>query len=474
MDEPQRPDELSEDAWLATPLEVRQFIALLMMKLAAIEARLNQNSQNSSKPPSSDPPSAPPRPAKTPRGKPKTKGAQPGHPDQQRDLIPTSAVSAVVPVRPTTCPGCQHALADDLAPIGPPRRQQVWDIPLAPAEVTEYQYQTVICPCCQAWVPAERPDDVPPGAFGPRLVALIALMHGRYRISNRELVDLLRMVWQIPISVGSVSALQQVASAALAPAQAEVQAVIAAADHVHVDETRWREGTRRPWLWVAVGTLATLFLIQLGRGKTHLNTLLDASFTGSVTSDRLTTYNSLPTERRQVCWAHLIRNLRSRVETKGRWQADAADLLALADLVFAVWDRYRAGAIDRETLQAMMQPIQQAMWERLQIAERGGHYLSSLCRDMIRLWDALWTFTTVDGIEPTNNAAERALRPAVLWRKGSYGTQSDGGSRFVERMLTVSATCEQHQRPLFPYLIAAVTAYWANQPAPQLLPAGGA
>lgn len=474
MDEPQRPDELSEDAWQATPLEVRQFIALLVTKLAALEARLNQNSQNSSKPPSSDPPSAPPRPAKTPRGKPKTKGAQPGHPDQQRDLLPVREVSAVIPLRPTRCPACQHALSDDLDPVGPPRRQQVWEIPLAPPDVTEYQYSTLVCPCCQAWVPAERPPDVPPGAFGPRLVALIALLHGRYRLSNRELVDLVQWVWQIPISVGSACQLQQVASAALAPAHAEVQAAIAEADHVHVDETQWREGSRTPWLWVAVGTLATLFMIQLGRGKTQLQTLLDATFTGRVTSDRLAAYNSIPSARRQVCWAHLIRNLRSRVDAKGRWQADAADLLALADLVFAGWDHFRAGAIDRETLQAMLHPIQQAMWERMQVVQHDGHALSSLCGELIRRWDALWTFVEVEGIEPTNNAAERALRPAVLWRKGCYGTQSDGGSRFVERMLTVSATCQQHERPLFPYLIAAVTAYWANQPAPKLLPTGGA
>lgn len=472
MDEPQRPVELSEDAWQATPPEVRQFLALLVTKLAVLEARLNQHSQNSSKPPSSDPPSAPPRPAKTPRGKPKTKGAQPGHPDQQRDRIPTSEVSQVVPVRPTRCPACQHPLPDDLRSVGLARRQQVWEIPLAPPEVTEYQYHTLVCPCCEAWVPAERPADVPPGAFGPRLVALIALLHGRYRLSNRELGDLLELVWQIPISVGSVCQLQQVASAALAPAHAEVQDAIAAADHVHVDETQWREGTRKPWLWVAVGTVATLFMIQVGRGKAQLQALLDPAFTGRVTSDRLAAYNSLPPARRQVCWAHLIRNLRSRVEAKGRWQADAADLLALAELVFAVWDRFRTGDIGRATLQAMLHPIQQAMWERMQIIQHDRHYLSSLCRDLLRLWDALWTFAEVEGIEPTNNAAERALRPAVLWRKGSYGTQSDAGSRFVERMLTVSATCQQHQHPLFPYLIAAVTAYWANQPAPKLLPTG--
>lgn len=158
---------------------------------------------------------------------------------------------------------------------------------------------------------------------------------------------------------------------------------------MHVDETRWREGARTPWLWVAVGTMATLFFVQLGRGKTQLHTLMDATFTGYVTLDRLTTCNSLPLTRRQVCWAHLIRNLRSRVETKRRWQADAADLLALAELVFAVWERYRAGAIDREVLQAMLAPIQYAVWERVHVAEHGGHYLSSLARELIRLGDAL-------------------------------------------------------------------------------------
>jgi len=214
---------------------------------------------------------------------------------------------------------------------------------------------------------------MPPGAFGPRLVALIALLPGRYRISNRELVDLLGMVWQIPISVGSVCDLQPVASAALAPAYTEVQAAIAEAEHVHVDETSWRAGPRTPWRWVAVGTVATLFMLQLGRGKTQLQTLLDATFTGHGTSDRLTAYNRIPTKRRQLCWAHLIRNLRSRVEAKGRWQADAADRLALANRVFAVWDRFREGAIDRETLQAMLHPIQPAMWERMPVIQHDGH-----------------------------------------------------------------------------------------------------
>jgi transposase len=267
MDEPQRPAELSEEAWQATAPEARQFIALLVAKLAALEARLNQNSQNSSKPPSSDPPSAPPRPSKTLRGKPKTKGAQPGHPDQQREFLPEADVDTVVPLRPSCCSSCQAALPETLPSLGLPRRQQVFELPEFKPLVTEYQYHTVCCPDCRELVTAPRPADVPPGSFGPRAVALIALLHGRYRISNRELVALLRMVWLLPISLGSLANLQQVAASALEPAYAEVQAAIEDENHVNADETRWREGQRKPWLWVAVGSLATLSCSPMGGAR---------------------------------------------------------------------------------------------------------------------------------------------------------------------------------------------------------------
>ena len=452
---------------------MRSLLALLLAKVAQLEARLNQTSQNSSKPPSSDPPSAPPA-GRTPRGKPKPKGAQPGHPDQQRPLLPQDEVDRVVPVHPTCCPGCHDLLPTTLRPVCLPQRQQVWELPELAPLVTEYQYHTVCCPGCGDLVTAPRPPDVPPGAFGPRVVALIALLHGRYRISNRELVALLHMVWLLPISVGSVAHLQQLASAALAPAQAEVQAAIAAADHVHVDETSWREGQRKAWLWVAVGSLATLFLLQYGRGKKQLRALLGSSFAGRVTSDRLSAYNSLDPTRRQLCWAHLVRNLRGRAEAHGPWQADAVALLALAEEVLVIWACFREGALDRQTMQGMLRAIQHAMWQVVEPGQHQQNTLGSLCADLVPRWDALWTFVEEDGMEPTNNSAERALRPAVLWRKGCYGTQSAEGSRFVERMLTVSATCQQHARPLLPYLVDTITAYWADQPAPKLLLSEGA
>jgi transposase len=477
MEESTPPADLTPEEWAATPPRVRALLLSLLATLqqleprvAELEARLNQTSRNSSKPPSSDPPSAPPPPAKTPRGKPKTKGAQRDHPDQQRELLPVEEVTRVVPLRPSCCPACQHHLASDLPTVGTPRRQQVWDIPPVEPEVTEYQYHSVCCPSCAAWVCAPRPDHVPPGAFSPRVVALIALLHGRYRISNRELVVLMQMVWLLPLSVGSVAQLQQVASAALEGAQDEVQAAITTDDHVYVDETSWREGRRRPWLWVAVGSLVTLFLLQYGRGKKQLQTLLGDGFAGRVTSDRLSAYNSLEPTRRQLCWAHIVRNLRGRAEARGPWQAEASALLALAEEILVIWAMYREGSISRPLMKGLIQAIAAAMWELVEAGQHQSNTLGSLCADLAPRWKALWTFLDVEGIEPTNNAAERALRPAVLWRRGCYGTQSEGGSRFVERMLTVSATCQQQNRPLLPYLVEAITAFWASQPAPRLLP----
>jgi transposase len=304
------------------------------------------------------------------------------------------------------------------------------------------------------------------------VVALIALLHGRYRISNRELVVLLQMVWALPISLGSVANLQQVASEALAPAHAEVQEAVTAAEHAYIDETSWREGSKKPWLWVAVTSLAVFFRVQYGRGRSQLALLVGAAFVGLVTSDRLSAYNSIVAPRRQLCWAHLVRNLRGRAEARGPWQEAAAALLALAEEVLVMWACYREGALDRATMQGLIAAIQQAMWELVAAQAKEKHTLGSLCADLLLRWEALWTFTRVEGVEPTNNAAERALRPAVLWRRGCYGTQSETGSRFVERMLTVSATCQLHQRPLLPYLVDAITALWAGQPAPRLLPSG--
>lgn len=188
---------------------------------------------------------------------------------------------------------------------------------------------------------------------------------------------------------------------------------------------------------MAVGSVAALFLLTYGRGKKQLRGLLGETFVGLVTSDRFTAYNSLPTERRQLCWAHIARNLRGQAEAAGPWQEEAAALLSLAEEVLVVWAKYREGELSEAAMKQQLEALQAAIRKRLEGEQHQTNSLGALCSELLKYWEALWTFVHTEEAEPTNNEAERALRPAVLWRKGCCGTQSESGSRFVERMFTV-------------------------------------
>jgi transposase len=310
---------------------------------------------------------------------------------------------------------------------------------------------------------------VPPGSFGPRTAATVALLHGRYRISDREIGQLLHDFFNLPLSLGSVVDLQQTSSTALAPIYTDIQTTVQQQSHVNMDETGWKEAGKRRWLWVVVSTVATLFHVAVSRGGKVITTLLGAEFDGIVSSDRLQAYRRLPPERRQVCWAHLLRNLLAFYERDGPLGTWAADLLAQVAILFALWHAFRAGRIDRATLVVAMQPVQAHVRAILERGQRRYDQAEGLSAELLNLWPALWTFVTVEGVEPTNNAAEQALRPAVLWRKGCFGAQSAAGNTFVERILTVSATCRQQNRHLLTFLTQAISAYWAGQPAPSLL-----
>ena len=276
--------------WDATPPGVRAVVQALLTQVqtlqgqvAALQTQLQQHSGNSSRPPSSDPPSAPSRPKRAPTGRPR--GAQPGHPGHQRALLPPGEVDALVVHRPTVCPHCQTALPADL-PATEVLRQQVWEVPPVEPHVTEHQFPTVCCPHCQISVHVPRPPDVPPGAFGPRLAALVSLLPGRYRLSDRETVALLADLCGLPLSLGSVPALCQTVSTALAPVYAEVQATVERQEIANVDETSWKEAGQRRWLWVAVTTVCTLFRVAQHRSTAALQRRLGANYTGLVGSDR--------------------------------------------------------------------------------------------------------------------------------------------------------------------------------------------
>ncbi|MFN0182965.1 MAG: IS66 family transposase [Aquabacterium sp.] len=485
-----RPAEIEETDWAATPAGVRRLVlvqqatvaavradlaavqaenAALQARVERLEARLNQSSRTSSKPPSSDPPSVPPRSSRRPSDR--LRGGQPGHPGHAREVLPTEQVDRVVRLVPPACQRCGTALPADLPAVAPGGRRQIWELVPRLVEVTEYQRAPIACPCCALVQTAPWPDELPPGAFGPGVVALTALLQ-RYRLSDRETADFWQAVAGLPISLGSIPALCDQVSAALAPVDAAIHQHIQQQPVVHVDETGWREETRRGWLWTATTAVATCFRIQRRRNRAAFTAVLEPDFGGLLVSDRYSVYRRVPAHRRQICWAHLRRDLKGCLERTPAGRAWAAAVLDQVEAIFAAWRWYRADQIDRIHLQVLTAPHRHAIQALLQGPPLDDPPAEALRRELLKYWDALWTFLQVEGVEPTNNAAERALRPAVLWRKGCFGTQSATGSRFVERLLSVVATCRQQGRDVLTVLRDAVIAAWAHAPAPALFSTG--
>lgn len=268
-----------------------------------------------------------------------------------------------------------------------------------------------------------------------------------------------------------MSAIEQTVSAALAPVVAEAWVAVQAASAANLDETGWRQGQQRAWLWTMVTALVTVFHIDRSRGSQVVRALLGADWSGVVGSDRFSAYRWLVAAQRQVCWAHLTRDFQKLVDWGAGPRPVGERLLACQTQVCELWHRFRAGELDRADLARAIGRVAAEMRAVLEAGRDRGHPAAQpLCRELLAVWPALWTFVLVDGVEPTNHAAEQALRPAVLWRKGSFGTHSAAGSRFVERMLTVTATCRQQQRSLCAFLVEAVTAAQLAQPHPSLLP----
>jgi transposase len=478
MDAPPGPDGspiLPAAVWQTLPPAAQAVIVALLAanarleaRVREVEARVGQNSSNSSRPPSSDPPQTPRRPAGTPTGR--ARGGQPGHVAHQRAVVPPERVDRIVDHRPPACGQCAAPVAGDVPSAGFVAHQ-VTDLPAVRAQVTEHRLHRVTCPACGAQTRAALPAAVPTGAFGPRLQATVAVLHGQYHLSQRQVADVCATVLDAPLVAGSVASLCRDTAVALAAPVAAARATLPASPVVNADETRWPHAGRTHWLWVVVGGLATVFTIAASRGSRVIKDLLGEHYRGVLGSDRYAGYAWLDVAWRQVCWAHLKRDVQGLVERGGAAQELGTVALVLIRDLFAAWHRYRDGTSDRAQLQAAMQPVQDAFAAVLDEGARcPDRKVAGFCRALDRLWPALWTFVEEADVEPTNNAAERALRPAVLWRKGSFGTQSDGGARFVERLLTVTATCKQQGRSVLDYVTAVCSAAQLGQPAPSLLP----
>jgi transposase len=450
--------------------EVEAENAALRERLGELEQRLKRNSQNSSLPPSQDPPAAPPRPAQSKSGR--RAGGQPGREGRHRRLLPLERIDELVEHWPERCRGCGHAFAEEeRSDAGPPQRHQVAELPPIAVTVTEHCLHRLACPACGRETRAELPADVPRGAFGPRLQASVAALSVRNRISRRDIAALCADLFGCPLSLGTVDALCQRTSAALAQPYAELRQAIRAAAAVNVDETGWKQAGKRRWLWGACTAQTAAFLITAGRGQKDAIELLGADFTGIVVSDRYSGYKHLPLEQRALCWAHLVRDFRALAEGRGVAAEIGQGALSICQRLFASWHDCRAEGRSRSWLAAEIEPLQHELRCQLERGRADGdRQTKTLCRSLDKLWPALWTFAEVDGVEPTNNAAERGLRHAVIYRKTCFGNQTDDGARFIERMLSIALTCKLQGRSLFAYLTQTLEAATRGDPTPSLVP----
>jgi len=474
---------ISPEIWKNLPPEVQAYIlflenalrqaldrnAQLEQRVNELEVRLHRHSGNSSQPPSQDPPQAP----KNRREKSgRNPGGQPGHQGNHRELAPPEKVNKIVEHRAEECPHCRSALTHAAARPAPPvERRQVWELPEIHPVITEHRLVAGWCCHCQTWVKPDWPAEVGRSAFGPRLQAWVAILTGRFRQSRRQVVELLRELCGVSVSLGSIQSLCEETSEALAAPYQEAKEAVAQAEMAHLDETGWKEKGKRHWLWVAVTRLATVFLVSCSRGRQALKELIGESFEGILHSDRWGAYNIVDPFQRQLCWAHLKRDFQALSERQTRAGPLGAWGLREIKRLFAAWRRYQAGEITRAEMQWQLAPVRTRLGRLLRLgASCGDPKAQALCRNLLKLWPALLTFARAPGAEPTNNRAERALRGAVLWRKGCFGNQSENGSRFTERILTTVATLKQQDRNIVEYVVAAIQAHRTGQLAPSLLP----
>jgi transposase len=470
-----------QELWEQTPPAVRDYIRTLEARVAALEAavqrleaivqqlteRLQQTSRTSSRPPSSDPPQAlGQRPHREPSGR--GPGGQPGHEGHTRALVPVEEVDVVMPVKPMRCHRCHHLLQGDDAQ---PQRHQVTEIPPVKPVITEYQLHRLICQACGAATGAALPAGVPTGEFGPRVQAITALCTGAYHLSKRTTQSVMEDLFGLPMSLGTIANLEQATALALTAPVAEARAYVQAQPVAYLDETGWREGQQRAWLWTAVTAWVTVFMVRLSRSSKVAQELLGARFWGWLVTDRWSAYTWYPAWRRQLCWAHLLRDIEAMIARGGRSREIGEALRTQARQMFHCWHRVQDGTLAHASFASYMRPIRREVERLLEAGQTCGvPKTEGTCREILKLRQALWTFVRHEGVEPTNNAAERAIRPGVLWRKGSFGTQSPAGSRFVETMMTVVATLKQQHRHVLAYVTAACEAALRGEAAPSLLP----
>ena len=450
---------------------IAQLEAVVLRQSARIqdlEHRLRRNSSNSNRPPSSDPPGSPP-PASSPPPSGRSPGGQPGHPPHVRKEFRPEEIDRTIMVRPKKCRSCRRRLTDSLEGHLWDHRQVV-EFPPMSAEVQQFERHGVNCPGCGTF---NLPDWPSEGAdfVGPRLQAFLSILVGRFRLSRREAEELLQEALgpKARICLGSVKNLEARTAAALEAPYEEAREAVRRESVVHVDETGWYERAKLVWLWTLATPSVAVYWIAPRRGRRAFREFA-GSFSKVLVSDRWKAYLDWGLHRHQLCWAHVKRDFRKWEDRGGRSRRIGREALECQDRVFEMWKQRRKGSLSRTAFVLAMKTVRRRL---RRILKRGTRVkdLRAVCEGFLVHEPALWTFLRKRGVDLTNNLAERAIRPAVMWRKNCFGTWSTVGGRFVERMLTVAATLRRQGRSVLEYLTRAIRAHRADRQAPRLVTA---
>lgn len=444
-------------------------LAQVQQRLAGLEARLKTNSSNSSTPPSANPPGAPNNNKKN-KSK-RKRGGQPGHPPHLKQLLPPERVTHIVPIVPEECTGCHAPLPAEPGPNDTDiKRFQTIELPPIMLEVTEYQAHTRTCTCCGKVNRATIPADIREHSIGPMLTGTLSYLTGSLGLSKRNVEELAADVFRAPIALGTIANLEQEVSAALAVPHQQACAAVRQAEIAFADETSWKLWGKLCWLWAAATTTVAVFVIHPKRSALGMAAILGTEFDGLLHSDRYHVYLQVPAERRQICWAHLKRDFQKVVDRGGASIFVGQRGLRIVKEVFAAWHEFQEGKVTRQQLQARIGPLANRLNKVLVEGAHGDDArVAKFCENVLKLESAVWTFVEKEGVEPTNNFMERLMRLAVLWRKRSFGCNSEVGCRYVERILTVVQTCRLRDRSVLEYLREALRAHRKRGPSPSLL-----
>jgi transposase len=453
--------QISEQA--ARIAELEALVLELRLELSKLKEENSKNSRNSHLPPSSEKPGSQ-------KGKKKKsdrrRGGQPGHKGKARTLVPAEKVAHFEEHFPSHCANCGHDLPED--PDPEPGRYQVTEVPRIVPEVTEHRMHAVGCPRCECVTRAQLDSAITISSFGPRLCSIAGLLTGVYHLSRRKAQGVMCDLLGVDISLGAISDGEERISESLKHASDEALAKVCTAQVKHTDGTGWSQAGESLQLWTIASKAATVFRILEDATKSSVLAMF-GFISGILVSDRAKALNFWAMSMRQICWSHLLRKFLFFSERDDDRRKHGQALLEHAALAFSYWHEFKDGLYGRTELQRRMEPVKKQFEELLEKAKDSGlRELAGSCADVLEHKDALWTYLEVEDVEPTNNHAEQQLRGFVIWRKLCFGTQSERGNRFAERIMTVAQTAKKQSIALVDFLTASYQAYLFRNPAPSL------